>query len=437
MTNCNSISPSFSSIKTRKIEMNFEGGSITSDGGSLLLREADLFLDLTRKVSKSINDTRRQDSVEHSQLSMLQQRVYGLALGYEDINDHNSLRHDICFQTLVGQDTLLSSAPTLCRFENRATRDWSLKIHEIIIENFIASFDSPPEELILDFDATDDPVHGNQKKRFFHGYYGRYCFLPLYVFCKDQLLVSYLRPSNIDGAKHSWAILSFLVKRFREEWPRVCIIFRGDSGFCRHKMLNWCEKHNVYYIVGLPGNKRLAKESKELRADALALYEVKGEKQKLFQLISYGAKTWKKERNVIIKAEYNHLGANTRYVVTNLPGEADKLYEEVYCARGDMENRIKEQKLYLFAERTSCTEWYPNQFRLLLSSLAYILIETIRRLALANTELVHAQSDTIRLKLFKIGAIVLKNTRRIRFLLASSYPYKSVFYKAFYFFASG
>jgi hypothetical protein len=352
-----------------------------------------------------------------------------LALGYEDLNDHQELRTDPAFQTTIERDDDLASASTLCRLENRADRETALAIHRVMIEQFISSYESAPSELILDFDATDDRVHGQQEGRFFHGYYDQYCFLPLYVFCGDQLLVSYLRPSKIDGAKHAWAILALLVKRFRQVWPEVKIIVRADSGFCRHRMLTWCERHGVHYIIGVAKNKRLLSIAEDLIRRSEEEFEKTDDKQRLFGRIQYGAKSWGRQRSIIVKAEHGSKGSNPRFVVSNLTGDARTLYDKLYCARGDMENRIKEQQLCLFADRTSCNSWYANQFRLLLSSLAYVLLEAIRRFALRGTSLARAQSSTIRLKLLKIGAVIIRNTRRIRFLLSSSYPYKDLFFK--------
>lgn len=429
MTKCTTEQFEFPGLKRRQIVSQFNGGSISSDAGGLLLRQVDRRLGLTKSISEILYDQRRQKSCDHSLLSLVRQRIYGLALGYEDLNDHQVLRNDPAFQTAIEQDRELASASTLCRLENRADRQTAWALHQVIVEKFIASKKSSPSELILDFDATDDRVHGQQEGRFFHGYYDHYCFLPLYVFCEDQLLVSYLRPSKIDGAKHSWAILSLLVKRFRQEWPGVKIIIRADSGFCRHRMLTWCERHNVDYIIGIAKNKRLQAMAAHLMKKAQANFESTMEKQRLFEWIRYGAKSWDNEKRVIVKAEHGTKGANPRFVVSSLTGEAQILYDDLYCARGDMENRIKEQQLCLFAGRTSCHSWYANQFRLLLSSLAYILIEGIRRLALQGTDLARAQSSTIRLKLFKIGAVIIRNTRRIRFLMSSNYPYQAIFYK--------
>jgi len=329
----------------------------------------------------------------------------------------------------VGRDTALSSPSTLCRFENRMGRAEAVAIHKVIVDQFIASFTEAPAELVLDFDATDDPVHGQQEGRFFHGYYDHYCFLPLYVFCGEQLLVSYLRPSKIDGAKHAWAILALLVKRLRQAWPQVKIIFRGDSGFCRWRMLAWCDRHGVDYIVGLAKNSRLNSLAAEIQAKAERDYESSKTKQRLFQELNYAAATWDRPRRIIAKAEHSGRGANPRYVVTSLPGESQALYDDLYCARGEMENRIKEQQLGLFADRTSCHHWWPNQFRLLLSSLAYVLLERLRNLGLKGTELARSQVATIRLKLLKIGAAVIRNTRRVKLMLSSSYPYQEIFRK--------
>jgi hypothetical protein len=298
-----------------------------------------------------------------------------------------------------------------------------------MVETFLDSFRQAPKELILDFDATDDRVHGKQEGRFFHGYYNEYCFLPLYVFCGEQLLVSYLRPSNIDPAKHAWGILSLLVKAIRARFPRTKIVMRADSGFCRWRMFRWCERHDVHYCVGIAKNSRLLEAAKSTTEAAEEEFNKTQDKQRLFSEVRYAAESWDQSRRIIVKAEHSELGANPRFVVTNLDDSPGFVYDTIYCARGEMENRIKEQQLGLFADRTSCHKWWSNQFRLLLSSLAYILIEGIRRLTLKNTELAKAQASTIRLKLLKIGAVVTRNTRRIRFALASGYPYQDIFWR--------
>jgi len=427
MPDCNPELFEFPSFDRRKIEASFSGGDVSSDGGVLLLQQADRRLGLCRALSKVIVDPRDPDLITHRQIDLLRQRIYGLALGYEDLNDHDTLRKDLAWQSAVERGEELASSPTLCRLENRADRQSAWAISRVLVEQFIASFKSPPNELVLDFDATDDRVHGLQQGRFFHGYYGDWCFLPLYVFCGEQLLVSYLRPSNIDVAQHSQGILKLLVQRLRKAWPGVKIIFRGDSGFCRWKLLRWCERHKVDYIVGLAKNSRLLALAEELNQRAERQYESAQQKQRLFDWLDYGAHSWDRERRVIAKAEHSSQGRNPRFVVTSLAGDAQALYDELYCARGEMENRIKEQQLGLFADRTSCHDWWANQFRLLLSAAAYVLMETIRRVGLGGTELARAQVTTIRLKLLKIGTVILRNTRRIRFLFSSAYPYQALF----------
>lgn len=427
MTDCTQELFHFPSFDRRKIEASFTGGDVSSDGGVLLLRQADRRLGLTAALDRVLADPRHPLYLVHEQVDLLRQRIYGLALGYEDLNDHAMLRRDLAWQTALERDEELASSPTLCRLENRVNRQAAWAFHRVLVEQFIASFREAPTELILDFDATDDRVHGQQEGRAFHGYYGDWCFLPLYVFCGEQLLVSYLRPSKIDAAKHSWAILKLLVQRLRQAWPEVKIVFRGDSGFCRWKMLRWCERHQVHYLVGLAKNARLTTMLQPLLTQAEAEHQQTKQKARLFTDLDYAAGTWDKTRRVIAKAEHTAQGSNPRFVVTNLEDDAQVLYDEIYCARGEMENRIKEQQLGLFADRTSCHRWWANQFRLLLSSCAYVLVEAIRRLGLQGTELARAQVATIRLKLLKIGTVILRNTRRIRLLFSSAYPYQDLF----------
>ena len=426
-TECTQTVFTFPSCKSRKVSVDFAGGNITSFGGVMLLKQADRQLGLTRSVAQCIPDARRQASVTHTMRQMIAQRVFGIACGEEDLNDHDELRRDIALQTAVGSDSQLASPSTLCRLENQVRRKAASAINALFVERFIASHATAPKEIILDFDATDDVVHGGQEGRFFHGYYDHYCFLPLYVFCGSQLLCAYLRPSKIDGAKHAWAILALLVKRLRQAWPEVKIIFRGDSGFCRWKMLRWCERHRVDYIVGLAKNPRLKAIGADLMEQAERAFDETGDKQRLFGEFEYAAGTWDRQRRVIMKAEHSSMGSNPRYIVTSLEGDPQDLYDNVYCARGDMENRIKEQQLDLYADRTSCHAWWANQFRLLLSSMAYLLCDHIRRKALQNTRLARATSATIRNKLIRIGAVVLRNTRRIRLHLSSACPHQDLF----------
>jgi hypothetical protein len=408
------------------VEARFDGGAVSSDAGVLLLRQADRKLGLLAEVAKRLKDPRDPGRVTHSQASMLRQRVYGIALGHEDLNDHETLRNDLALQTAVDRADPLASAPTLCRLENRAECETAWAVHEVLAEQFIASFPVPPKELILDFDSTDDPVHGDQEGKFFHGFYNEYCFLPLYVFCQERLLVSYLRPANRGAAYQAAAILKLLVKRLRQTWPGVRIVFRGDSAFCTPKLLGWCDRNGVDYIVGLAKNKRLNTLAEVTLAKAAQQFAKTGCKARLFTGFRYATRSWDHKRRVIARIEHDRQGSNPRYVVTNLTGAGRALYEQVYCARGEMENRIKEQ-LQLFSGRTSCHEWWPNQFRLLLSSLAYVLLEAIRRLGLHGTELARAQMSTIRLKLLRIGAVIVRNTRRVRLYLSSAYPAQALF----------
>ena len=378
-------------------------------------------------VALAMSDHRRRASCDHSQEELLKQRVYGLALGYEDLNDHGELRQDLALQTATSRVETLASPATLCRLEQRSDRESAWAIHQVLFDQFVAAHKRPPKRLILDFDATDTPLHGDQEGKFFHGYYDHYCYLPLYVFCGRHLLVSYLRPSNIDPAKHSWAILSLLVKALRRHWPKVEIIFRGDSGFCRWKLLRWCDRHDVRYIVGLAKNKRLKRKSKIWMDLAESQYLLTNKKQRLFATITYGARSWDRPRRVIVKAEHSSHGANPRYVVTNLPQGDQYLYDKIYCARGDMENRIKDQQMDLFAGRASSHRWWPNQFRQLLSGLAYTLFEGLRARALENTTLAKASPNRIRLTLLKIGAVIIRNTRRIRILMSTACPHQDLF----------
>ena len=427
MAKCTASVLEFPPCHRRRVQAEFSGGAITSDGGVVLLRQVDQRIGLTARLAQVLPDSRDPARWDHGLRDLLRQRIYGLALGYEDLNDHQALRQDLAMQTAVDRASPLASPATLCRWENRASRAVAWRLHEVLVEQCITSFAQPPTELIRDFDTTDDAVHGHQEQRFFHGYYDHYCFLPLYVFCSGHLLVSYLRPSNLDGAQQAWAILALLVKRFRQVWPSVRIILRADSGCCRWRRLRWCDRHQVGYLIGLAKNNRLNALAQPLLRHAEQLYQTSRLKQRLFSELPYAAQTWDRPRRILVNAEHGSKGSNPRYVVTNLPGKPHVLYREHYCARGDMENCIKEQQLDLFADRTSCHAWWPNQFRLLLSSCAYVLVTALQRLGLEGTALATAYVGTLRLKLFKIGAVVLRNPRRIRFLFASHDPYQPLF----------
>ena len=431
MTECTRQPLLFSSLKKQQILADFDGGRLTSDAGSLLLREVDRRIGLTAALAEAFADPRDPAKITHERRTLFAQRTYGMALGYEDLNDQHTLRQDPLFAVLAEQRPTphqpLASPATFSRWENAATRASLVGLHRVLVEQFLAAHRRPPKEIVLDFDATDDPVHGTQEGRFFHGFYGNYCFLPLYVFCGDHLLVAYLRPSNIDAAKHARGILRLLVERIRRDWPKTRIIFRGDSGFCRWKLLRWCERHQVGYVVGLARNPVLERRAARFMNAAEKAYQRSGRKQRRFHEIRYAAHTWDRKRRVIVKAERLQEGPNCRFVVTNLEQPPKHIYDGRYTARGDMENRIKEQQLDLFADRTSCHRFAANQFRLLLASAAYVLISHLRRLALPGTQLARAQVGTIRIKLLKVAARVVTSVRRVVFHLSSSYPYQSLF----------
>lgn len=431
MTECNKSSLVFSSLGRKRIHADFAGGQLTSDAGALLLREVDKRLGLMDALAGCFSDPRDPAKTRHTLRTLLAQRVFAIALGYEDLNDHDQLRRDPLMQLLSERPfdpaQPLASASTLCRWENRIDRATLVRLASVFVRQFIDSHPQAPDQIVLDFDATDDPVHGQQEGRFFHGYYDHYCFLPLYVFCGDQLLAAYLRPARIDGAKHSRAVLKLLVDQFRRHWPTVKIVVRADSGFCRWRLLRWCDRHDVDYIIGLAKNKVLEHRLEPWMERASHQFNQSRQSQRLFTAFDYAAGTWDRPRRVLGKAEHNDHGSNPRFVVTSLTGDPQELYEQLYCQRGEMENRIKEQQMDLFADRTSCHRFEANQLRLLLSSAAYVLVESLRRLGLAGTELAEAQVGTIRLKLLKIGARVTWSVRRMVLHLATGYPLKHLF----------
>ena len=431
MTECKSSKLVFSRINRQKVEGFFDGGRLSSDAGALLLREVDQRLGLTSALAGCIADRRSAGRVRHDLQSMLAQRIFGIALGYEDLNDHQHLRDDPLFQVLAERrpdpDKPLASPATLCRLENGLDRSSLVRVSGVLVEQFIGSYKRPPKQLVLDFDATDDAVHGSQEGRFFHGYYDHYCFLPLYVFCGDRLLCAYLRPSNIDPAKHSGAILKLIARRLREAWPKVRIILRADSGFCRWRLLRWCDRQDIGYVVGMARNPVLEKLAEPFMERAERRFKATGAKQRRFHEIRYAAQTWDCQRRVVVKAERLEQGPNCRFVVTNLDDPPGAIYDGYYIGRGDMENRIKEQQLGLFADRTSAHKFLANQFRLLLASAAYVLIEHLRRVVLKGTDLAKAQVGTIRVKLLKVAARITVSVRRVVLHLSSYYPYQRLF----------
>ncbi|MFO0536239.1 MAG: IS1380 family transposase [Planctomyces sp.] len=430
MPKCTDEAVEFGRVGRRVVHAAFDGGDIVSDGGALLLKQVDERVGLTRAAALAFGDERRGASVQHSVHSLLAQRIYGLCLGWQDVCDHNVLRNDLVLQTAVGRAEPLASAPTLSRLETGATPEHAASLHEVLMQQFIASHVAAPKELVLDVDATHVPLHGEQERGHFHAYYDNYCYLPLYVFAGQDLLACVLRPSDRDPASVVSALLKRLLVALRRAWPRTKIIVRADSGFCRPRVLQRLERWGVSYIIGLQKNSRLQQEV-ELAELALAeQFVARQTKQRMFGEFEYAAGTWDKPRRVIARLEQGPQGANPRFIVTDLKGSPKALYERRYCARGEAENRIKEAQLDLFGRRASCHRFQANQLRLMLAALAYTLMINLRRLALKGTELAQACTATIRIRLLKIGAAVVRNTRRVRVLLASAHPMKHVFITA-------
>jgi hypothetical protein len=461
MTECTQTSFGFHPLFRREVVARFDGGDITSDAGGLLLREVDQRLKLTARLAACFTDYRREDRIEHGVEELVAQRIYGLALGYEDLNDHDQLRADPLMGVLIGktepkgtdrrreQDRGKAGAgkSTLNRLEltpEQADARARYKkivyqqeaLDQLLVDLFLESFPQPPSRLELDLDATDDPVHGNQQGRFFHGYYREYCYLPLYIICDEFVLCARLRSSNIDAAAGALEEVQRIVVQIRNQWPEVEIILRGDGGFSRDAIMSWCEDNRVEYVFGLAKNKRLLKIIGKQLQRAQVQFQETQTAARVFTEFSYQTRTsWKRERRVVAKAEHLEKGANPRFVVTSLGAEqmeARALYQELYCARGEMENRIKEQQLALFADRTS-TEWMrSNQLRLYFSTFAYQLIQGLRRLGLKGTEMAQAQCQTIRLKLLKIGAQIRVTVRKVWLSLAAGYPFARIFAEAYH-----
>lgn len=427
MAKCTEDRIEFGKLGRRIVEADFSGGELSSDGGLMLLQQVDERIGLTRAAAGVLSDPRDPGRIRHTLRELLAQRIYALCCGHEDLNDHDRLRDDVLMQTALGRVQTLASAPTLCRLETRATRGQVWALHEVLIEQFIASHDVPPAGLVLDIDASDIPLHGQQELRQFHGYYDHHCYLPLYVFCGDAMLACYLRRSRIDGAKNATALLKLIIARLRRAWPQVSIIVRGDSGFCRPRLMRWCERHDVGYLLGVARNARLEARVALVELALAEQFATTGVKQREIGEFTYAADSWGLERRVITRLEYGAQGNNPRFVVTNVQGEARELYERLYCQRGEAENRIKEAQLDLFGTRASCHKFLANQFRLLLAALAYTLMERLRSLALQGTALANACAATIRVRLLKIGVAVLRNTRRIRLMFASHHPLRALF----------
>jgi len=449
-TECISDLFGFASVEGRRVEAGFDGGSMTSDGGALLLGATDRDLRLVDRFSGCFIDGRRPDLIEHDVATLVRQRVVGLALGYEDLNDHDELRHDPVMAVLAGKLSArrrdwapVAGKSTLNRLElSRAEPSRYHKIghdgaaiERLFVELFVEAHKRPPSQIVLDLDATDDPLHGHQEGRFFHGYYDGYCYLPLYVFCEDHLLAAKLRRSNIDASAGSKEEVERIVGQIRQSWPEVRIVLRADSGFAREALMAWCEANRVDYVFGLARNERLAAEIASELAEAAEESRQTGKPARRFKDFLWSTRdSWSRRRRVVAKAEHTTGEANPRFVVTSLVperAEARHLYEDIYCARGDMENRIKECQANLFADRTSAATMRANQLRLWFASMAYVLLTALRRIALAHTQFAKATCGTIRLKLLKIGALVRISVRRIKIAMASGHPYQHEFREAY------
>src|SRR5689334_12874070 len=440
-TECSAELFEFEPVEGRSVVAAFDGGAVTSDAGVLLLAKADRKLGLTGRLAACFRDDRSADQVEHRLEAMLRQRVFGIALGYEDVVDHDELRHDPAIGAAAGvltarsaRSAALAGKSTLNRLEHAPAGDPpryhkighdGAAIERLFVDLFLDAHAAPPSRIVLDLDATDDPIHGHQEGRFFHGYYDCYCYLPLYVFCGRHLLVAKLRRAGIDASAGAVEEMARVVGQIRARWPEVEIVLRADSGFARDALMSWCEANRVDYVFGLARNSRLEKMiAGELAAAGEAALAT-GQAARRFKELRYRTRdSWSCERRVVAKAEHTREKENPRFVVTSLQDEPRALYEDLYCARGEMENRIKECQLDLFADRTSAKTMRANQLRLWLASMAYVLVEALRRLGLPGSRLANATCGTIRLKLLKIGALVRLSVRRVKLAMASGCPFQ-------------
>jgi hypothetical protein len=451
-TQCSAQQLEFSSVEKRRVVAAFDGGRISSDAGALLLQQADRRLGMLERLAQCFEDRRDADLIEHSVRTLLGQRIFGMALAYEDLNDHDQLRSDPLMGAALGKLSAqrsdceaLAGKSTLNRLERFAAegitryqkiRPQASAIERLLVDLFVEAHVSAPAEIVLDLDATDDPLHGEQEGRFFHGYYDGYCYLPLYIFCGRHLLCAKLRTSNIDGSAGAQEEVQRIVAQIRESWPEVRIILRADSGFCRDGLMSWCESNRVDYVFGMAKNARVIREIDDELLRAAIQSALLGVSARRFKDFSYSTRnSWSTARRVVGKAEHTLHGPNPRFIVTSLDAQhwpAQHLYEELYCARGEMENRIKEAQLDLFADRLSTHTFRGNQLRLWLSSFAYVLVEAIRCLGLQGTQFANASLGSIRLKLLKIGALISSSVRRVKIAMNSACAYQSEFIAAYH-----
>lgn len=453
-TQCIAEQLDFAGVERRRVVAAFDGGTVSSDAGALLLGKADAAIGLIDRLARCFHDQRQANLIEHSVRTLIGQRVFGLALGYEDLNDHEQLRHDPVFGALLGKlkskradCAAVAGKSTLNRLElftkkaGEADRYHKIRpdtaaIEALWVELFLEAHRQPPAQIILDLDATDDPLHGQQEGRFFHGYYDGYCYLPLYIFCGEHLLCAKLRRANIDGSAGAKEEVERLVTAIRARWSTTQIILRADSGFAREELMAWCEENRVDYVFGLARNRRLQRTIGRQLREAKEASERAHRPARRFRDFAYQTrKSWSRRRRVIGKAEHTGDKANPRFIVTSLSKEAfpaRELYEDVYCARGEMENRIKEAQLDLFADRLSTATFRANQLRLWLASAAYVLMHALRRIGLQGTTLAKACANTIRLRLLKIGAVVTVSVRRVKIAMTSACPNQAEYTAAFH-----
>jgi len=460
MTECTQASFAFATDCQRTVVAKFDGGTITTEGGGLLLHQTEQKRGILRQFAACFRDYRDPTRIDHSVGELVRQRVYGLALGHEDLNDHDQLRADPLLAMLSGKADVDgqqrrrqrdrgkagAGKSTLNRMEltpadaNEKSRYKKIAVDteavdEVMVDLYIQRQPQPPQRIVLDLDATDDRIHGQQQGRFYHGYYRAYCYLPLYIFIEDCLVCSRLRESNQDASAGAVEEVERIVKRLRRVWPAAEIILRADSGFCRDELMSWCEQNQVDYVFGLAKNSRLGKRIRKQMHKAQRRHAETGQPVRLFHQFRYRTqKSWSKKRRVVAKAECLDKGKNPRFVVTSLSAgemEARSLYEDFYCARGEMENRIKEQQLDLFADRTSTAVMRSNQIRLYFSSIAYCLMQALRELGLAGTKMAKAQCSTIRARLLKIGARVRVTVRKVWISMASAHPARGLFAKVY------
>lgn len=431
MKNCTKQLLLFKGISNKKIEADFNGGEVSSDAGVLFLREVENRIGLISKMTDSLKDRRHPGYVRHQLLELFKQRVFQIACGYEDGNDSNELREDpvmkIACERLPDDETALASQPTISRFENGISRTDLYRIAEVFVDVFIQSYSEPPEGIILDIDDTDDLTHGHQQLTLFNAYHGEYCYMPIHIYegRSGKLITTVLRPGKRPTGKQIVSILKRLVKKIRQAWPEVGILLRGDSYYSCPAVFDFCEDNDMKYVLGFKPLSPLVRQVKPLVEEASQRFKLEKHPVKMFTEIFYKAKSWPKARRVIAKVEYNSLGSNTRFIITNLEHWNRRfIYQIVYSGRGAMELMIKEHKNHLLSDRTSCTSFSANQFRLFLHSASYVLLHTFRTLHLKGTEWASAQFDTIRLKIIKIGARIRQLSRKVRIHLPTSFPWK-------------